>query len=1042
MSIDAQAARQTLLAELNSHQREAVSSSRRRLIVIAGAGSGKTEVMARRVAWWVAVEAVPKDRIVAFTFTDAAAEELKFRIRESLQLVTEDDEDSNLGGMFIGTIHAFCLRALRDFAPATYYMHDVLDEPGRISLLEQGAWNILGMNAVQAAAMDAGLASGRMQADKLFRDGYDQLNEHGLLDVELSTEPIPADVRYERDWCLEATLHTAVGTSDLARAFADSAARYYAYLRVRRFLDFPTVQSELIRRLQEDESFADAFHSQWTHLVVDEVQDVNPVQNDIVRHIVGQDGHLTAVGDHRQAIYAFRGGRVDLMGALSEEISDEEDGTTVDLPENYRSTPRIIGIANEWSETIQDRAGMTNPAMSHGLPTRTDAAPEHVAVLRFSQRQDEAAWIAETIAAMVDPVHECGAFQDDGEGSRGLSHSDIAILVRSSTDVRSYQDALRLRGIPAVVRGGPDLFSQPESLLVISALAIAANVDEFYGNEERRGSLPNRIRTALGLTGSPRTVLRAAATAMQNRGLNISDRHVERLLTLVDAIKRRTTTQDRGIDLTSADVACTGARRWLASNRQLRRVFPQQIFHWILEEAGLAEWGDNPIAESSRFHVGQISRLVKGMEASGWTPPLSFKWQVIALLNWGAERARSEEAPLLVAPNAVTITTVHSAKGLQFPAVFVADVCALRFPSNQASRAPRMPFERSAVPQIDPRRLADNQNLDNERRLMYVAITRAERYLYISASGNRQSRFFRELRTIFPNHGGLVRRDGIDVAPTIQMESIAPDSTTPFTTSFSDLRYFAECPHDFYMRIVLGFTPTIGQEFGYGRGIHNLLRAVHEDPADWAELANDPAALEAEVTDLLDDGMFYLRYTTGTPLDNLRRKAIRGVRDYVVKYADELASLKFHPEKQFETLIEEEKLLVSGAIDVVRLDDPPRVTIIDFKSGDARRATGSGLTEELMAMQIGVYGVAARHELEYEPRSGLIRYIGEDDSERAERVVDLGDDELGVVRERLIDLAHRIRRRRFDDGPTPIPDAPSRCRGCDFRTICRRSTAR
>ena len=461
MQIDAQAARQTLVAGLNPQQRQAVSSTKRQLIVIAGAGSGKTEVMARRVAWWVAVKAIPKDRIVAFTFTDASAEELKFRIRESLQSVTEDNEDSNLGGMFIGTIHAFCLRALRDFSPAAYYMHDVLDEPGRISLLEQGAWRILGMQAMQTAATDAGLASGSMQANKLFRDGYDQLNEHGLFDVELPTEPIPTDVSVERDWCLEATLRTAVGASDLAMAFADSAARYYAYLRVRRFFDFPTVQSELILRLQKDHSFADAFHSRWTHLVVDEVQDVNPVQDDIIRQIVGQNGHLTAVGDHRQSIYAFRGGRVDLMGMLSQEITDEEDGETVDLPTNYRSTPRIIGIANEWSQTIQNRAGMTNPAMSHGLATRTDTASEHVALLRFRHRQDEALWIAATIATMVDPVNEYGAFQDDKEGPRGLSHADIAILVRSSTDVRSYQDALRTRGIPAVVRGGPDLFSQP-----------------------------------------------------------------------------------------------------------------------------------------------------------------------------------------------------------------------------------------------------------------------------------------------------------------------------------------------------------------------------------------------------------------------------------------------------------------------------------------------------------------------------------------------------------------------------------------------------
>ena len=207
MLVDRDSARQRLLEGLNDEQRGAVSSLNRQLMVIAGAGSGKTEVMARRVAWWVAVDQVPKDRIVAFTFTDAAAEELKFRIRNSLLLVSSED-DVTLGGMFVGTIHAFCLKALREFAPVDYYMYDVLDEAGRISLLEQGGFNVLGMNAFTAAAQDAGLASGAMAAKQLFRDGYDQLNEHGLLDVRLGSELMPSDVRLERDWCMEASLCT------------------------------------------------------------------------------------------------------------------------------------------------------------------------------------------------------------------------------------------------------------------------------------------------------------------------------------------------------------------------------------------------------------------------------------------------------------------------------------------------------------------------------------------------------------------------------------------------------------------------------------------------------------------------------------------------------------------------------------------------------------------------------------------------------------------------------------------------------------------
>ena len=219
-----------------------------------------------------------------------------------------------------------------------------------------------------------------------------------------------------------------------------------------------------------------------------------------------------------------------------------------------------------------------------------------------------------------------------------------------------------------------------------------------------------------------------------------------------------------------------------------------------------------------------------------------------------------------------------------------------------------------------------------------------------------------------------------------------------------------------------------------------MLRAVHEDPRLWATLAADPIRLREEVSNLVEDGMFYLRYTTDSPLENLQQKAIQGVANYVTRYADELATLSFEPEKEFETLIAEQSLLVSGAIDVVRLDDPPRVTIVDFKSGDSDEDTGSGLSRDLMALQIGVYGLAARHELEYEPQNGVIRYIGEEDPERVETRVDLSDQQLDLVRRDLIDAATQIKRREFDVGPARGNEG--RCEVCDFRRICRLSKAR
>ena len=185
---------------------------------------------------------------------------------------------------------------------------------------------------------------------------------------------------------------------------------------------------------------------------------------------------------------------------------------------------------------------------------------------------------------------------------------------------------------------------------------------------------------------------------------------------------------------------------------------------------------------------------------------------------------------------------------------------------------------------------------------------------------------------------------------------------------------------------------------------------------------------------LVARGLFYLRYTTAGPLENLQNRAVEGVSEYVRVYSDELQNLAFEPEREFETLLDNGSMLVSGAIDVIRLDDPPRVAIIDFKSGDADDDTGSGLSADLMRIQIGVYGLAARHELEYDPQTGLVRYIGERDANRRELLVDMDDADLVRVRQRIVETGGLIRRRDFARGPTDL--VRDRCSRCDFKLFC------
>lgn len=1026
-----------LLKNLTPQQAEAVTSPKRRVLVVAGAGSGKTEVMARRIAWWAGIEGVPKKNMVAFTFTERAAEEMKFRIRSWLQTITPEGEEVALGGMYVGTIHGFCLAKIREYWPDEYHNYDILDEAAKTALILRGFNGLLGLAALQSATK-----KGRYVTLEGFIQAYDQLNEHNKLDVQLAAGTPPFKLgEAENEWCKKAKLLTNVGNTPEATAFGRSAARYYAYLRCRRFLDFSTSQSEFIRRLADDAERLQQLTEQNIHLVVDEVQDINPVQRHLIHSLTGNSGKLTAVGDHRQSIYGFRGAKVEIIAELWESFKSAEDADVIDLQENFRSTPRIIDLANRWAHTISALRSMKTPPMKHGNKSRKDQHRSHLALVSFQQRDEEAAWIAAAIRTVV-PSEVEGAMHDKKDGlHRGLTLSDCAVLVRSSTDVRTYMQALEDAGVPCVVRAGPDLFSQPEVLLFLAALAITAGSEQFMGSPYSPKSLPNRIQAVLSCAPEPEPVLRNAAKALRRTGLTFGRDVEDRILLASQAIHRRIN-ENRAISPTQAAAFRTPKlRTFLTSRNELRRLFPQQLFHMLLSEAEVEAWDTcEGRGQAALFHLGALSGLITGLETPGWTSVIGYPWQIIGLCQYGAEEGRTEEQPLMVQPDAVSISTIHAVKGLEFAAVFLADVCARRFPSSFAKRKVQMPLAGKILREIDVDGLSDNENYDGERRLMYVALTRTERFLFISYSSKQVSRFITELGPLVDQSGGIVTDNSEKLLEELKYAPKEHRRDTRLATSFSDLRYYLECPHDFYLRKVLGFAPTIDQAFGYGRGVHNLMRAIHSNPKKWAQLAKDRVSLESEIRKLVDRGLFYLRYTTGNPADNMRTKGVRIVADYIEHYAPELENLTFEPEKEFETLVEYEDgnggALISGAIDIVRLDNPPRVTLVDFKSGDPDSDRHQQLDEEEMQLQVTLYAIAAKNELQYQPEQGLVRYLDAEDKSKAELSVPLDDTALANAKATVARTASRIRKRAFKEGPVARADGVHRCGRCDFIGFC------
>lgn len=1045
-----------LLDKLTARQADAVQSRMRRVLVVAGAGSGKTEVMARRIAWWVGIENVPKDRIVAFTFTDRAAEEMKFRIRAWFGKVTPQGEEVALGGMYVGTIHGFCLAKIREFWPDEYHNYDILDESARAALILRGFNGVLALRGLRAALPKHkdGSQAGQAETFEQFTEAYDQLQEHNRFAVRLSKSPPPIELgEAEEEWCKKAKLLNDVGSSENAKAFAVSAARYYAYLRCRRFLDFSTSQAEFIRCLEADKERQKELQKSNIHLVVDEVQDINPIQMQLIRLLTDDSGKLISVGDHRQSIYGFRGAKVELIAELWEEFKKDKNAEIVDLQENFRSTQRIIHVANKWAETIGSVRSMETLGMKHGSKHRTDHHPSHVALIGFDKRIDEAQWISQAIREIV-PTKAQGALHDKRDGKhRGLTLSDVAILVRSSTDVRTYMRTLEKAGIPSIVRAGPDLFSQPEVLFLIGAIGITAGIDQFYGSRIGNKSLPKRIESVLACAPEPEAVLRAAARQLRSSQLAMSREVEDRTVLAATMIHERI--EGKSFHTAQTKILRTqGLRNFLERKQELRRLFPQQLFHWLLSEAEVENWDTcEGRGQAAMFHLGALSGLITGIETPGWTNTKSYKWQIIGLCQYGAEDGRAKEQPLMVQPEAVTISTIHAVKGLEYPAIFLADVCARRFPSNIARQRKKLPLGEKISHDIDVEGLSDNENHDGERRLMYVALTRAERFLFISHSGQETSRFIQGvkgtrkkpgilgLRKIIEESGGRVTNDSAALLRELKYAPKEHIRNLQLATSFSDLRYYLACPHDFYLRKVMRFAPTIDQAFGYGRGVHNLMRAIHAEPQHWVRLAGDRRKLEAEIQKQIDRGLFYLRYTTGDPAKNMWKKGIEVVADYIERFAGELNDLTFEPEKAFETLVEypdkDGGALVSGAIDLVRHDNPPRVTLIDFKSGDPDSDKHTKLDEEEMKLQLAIYALAAKKELEYQPEEGLVRYLGAKQDDKRELRVPLDKPHLESAQSQVAQTASEIRDRKFNSGPkAAAAEGKCRCSICDFVGIC------
>ena len=692
------------------------------LQLIACAGSGKTEVVARRVVNLLRPReqnggGLQPQNIIAFTFTDKAAAELKERIharcREDLGSVV------GLAEMYVGTIHGFCLDLLKTEVPR-YMKYEVLNE-------------------VQQT---------------LFIDRHSR--QSGLtLATTLTGQPLKRFTDTPRFVAALSILREDQPENPAALANCSVAQQLPAYeklLHEKGYLDYSAILKETVQALRSLTSLRERLAARVKHVIVDEYQDLNPIQEAVVRELHDLGAQICVVGDDDQVLYQWRSS--DVQNIL--DFETRYPGVRqLRLESNYRSSEGIITLAREFVRKILRRL----PKEMQSTAAQT-YEPGDIVALPFESPEEEAHYIAEQCQAMRGlPIREDGT-------ERGMSWSDIAILLRSvRRDGKAIMVALSEAKIPYVITGMDNLFDKPEA---------EAARQLFY-------FLAGEIEAP---------VLRAA---WQRADLGITAQSLEQAIAAASGARE---------DMKRADVG------------QFKVYNLQRQFMAFLETAQLRE-EQVPAGrgEVVFYNLGQFSQLISDFESIHFHSNPTDKYTSFAgFLKYHAEGAYPEgwQENGYVSPDAVRIMTVHQAKGLQWPAVFIPQLVRNRFPTKGSGGRtawhliPEGAFKNA---------IRYKGGIDDERRLFYVAMTRAQKYLHMSwapTDGNRNaqapSEFFTDVLA-----SKFVKRRPPDYVARPHLPPAAKASVANVTLSFSDLKYFFECPYQFKLRILYGFNAPLDE---------------------------------------------------------------------------------------------------------------------------------------------------------------------------------------------------------------------------------------
>ncbi len=959
-----------LLNDLNDEQKQAVTHGEGPLLIVAGAGTGKTTVITKRIAWLILSGICKPDELLALTFTEKAATEMEERVDRLLPY--------GYVHLWISTFHAFCDRILKQHALDIGISNEY-------TLLDKTAlWLLMRKNF------------NRFELDYYRPLGNPTKFIHALIKhfSRAKDEEITPGAYIEYAKKMSECETETQRISELAHAYQT----YEQLLFEHNALDFGSLIMYTLKLFRDRPALLEKYRTQFKYVLVDEFQDTNWAQYELIKMLSAPKNNLTVVGDDDQSIYKFRGASI---ANVLEFRKDFPESTNIVLVHNYRSSQKILDKAYQFIQANNPNRLEYQEQLPKKLQSMRAVGVSDIFSIYSQTQRDEAYDVCQSILQLREAHPE-------------ISWGDIALLVRSNDTALPFLESLEHHSIPFVFLAQKGLYLKPIILDLLAYIQVCIN--PYHSPSLYRVLCMSQWNVSMQAIIDCSHAAHKGALSLWEVALKNDQKEFAHL------------------------ISCIQEHGELAKTAKL-----VEIILAILKGTGILSLIKEDDLAHNREHTRYIFQFfgkVKKFQEDNPGAKLIDFFETIALFQEaGDEGTLATDSE--IGPDTVKVMTVHGSKGLEFEAVFLLNLIDRRFPTIHRADALELPLDL-----VKETLFEGDFHLEEERRLLYVGMTRAKRFLTFSwckqtgvSSVRKPSRFLHEL--------GMLPAESTEKHADIQIKEDLPvrnDNTThqyilPTILSYSQLKAFQTCPLQYKFAFLIKI-PTFGKPlFSFGKTMHATLQHFFEtlkeridspqsllflkQNSGYTECENSICVSYDELLAIYQKDWIDEWYISKQQKDEYYQKG----KTMLTSFYDDIVKnprVPLYLEQDFTLKLQgtgEYMIAVKGRID--RIDELPEggVEIIDYKTGTPK--TNEGLTsddkEQLLVYQLATEEVLGKKV------SQLIYYYLEDGS----RVSFLGGEkEKEKIKSMIKKTDSEMKESNFSATPG------WHCRFCDFKDIC------